>query len=97
MSQNLRAENTIVEFFSCVEETYHSSVNAQLDPDLNAATMLIGPQWQRFLWKHLLWDAEHGAWNQACCDSADSAAEGHSSLSKDNSEGERAGTVPSGG
>lgn len=59
LNQNTRLRNTIVQYFSCAVERYHSSVNAVREPDLNAAAMLIGAQWQRFLWKHLLWDAEH--------------------------------------
>ncbi len=39
-------------------------------------------------WEHLLWDAEHEAWNQVFCRSADLAAQGCSSFSKDNT-GER--------
>lgn len=91
LSQNMRLSNTIVEYFSCTVERYHSSVNAVRDPDLNAAAMLVGPQRQRFLWKHLLWDAEHGAWNQVCCSSADLAAQGRTSLPKDNNESEQKG------
>lgn len=46
------------------------------DPKLNAMAMVIGPRQQKFLWEHLLWDAEHGAWNQVFCRSADLAAYG---------------------
>lgn len=55
------------------------------DPKLNAMTMIVGGAVVEVSWEHLLWDAEHGAWNQVFCRSADLAAQGRSSLSKDNS------------
>lgn len=67
--------NIIAKYFSCLLERYHSLlIHIVRDPKLNATTTIIGASVVEVSWEHLLWDAEHGVWNQVFCRSADLAA-----------------------
>lgn len=82
--ENSLSRNIIVKYFSSL-----SLICTVPDPKLNAMTTITRASVVELPWEHLLWDAEHGAWNQVFSRSADLAAPGRSSLSKVNKGSER--------
>ena len=66
--------NVIVKYFSSLLGRYHSLlIYTVRAPKLNDMTMIIGASGVEVSGEHLFWDAEHGAWTQVPCRSADVA------------------------